>query len=187
MTLKTCNCPLLYITSHKKFRNIALNCSFRNAQDKWSLCNWILKNMDKPCNPPSKVFTKWSLHHWLFTINIQNPQFLSVVQSPFDNCHSPFSPTTFFERGVYRDYLTESAGVRYLRTSCWRFRNRTSEISLIQKQRERKYRTKHFPCVIVFIIYILRHSSFCQPFISNLSRILKCQNMPLHTVKWQRK
>ena len=28
------------------------------------------------------------------------PQFLSVVQFPFDNCHSPFSPTTFFEIGV---------------------------------------------------------------------------------------
>ena len=37
------------------------------------------------------------LDGWLFTINIQHPQFLSVVQSPFDNCHSPFSPTTFFE------------------------------------------------------------------------------------------
>ena len=47
----------------------------------------------------------------------------------------------------------ESAGVRYLRTSCWRIRNRTSDRServrfLIQKQRVRKYRTKHFPCVI---------------------------------------
>ena len=31
---------------------------------------------------------------------------------------------------------------------------------LIQKQRVGKYRTKHFTCVIVFIIYILRHSSF---------------------------
>ena len=54
---------------------------------------------------------------------------------------------------------------------------------LIQKQRVRKCRTKHFPCGIVFIIYILRHSSFCQPFISNLSKILKCQNMPLHSAK----
>ena len=34
---------------------------------------------------------------------------------------------------------------------------------LIQK-RVRKYRTKHFPCGIVFIIYILRHSSFWRPF-----------------------
>ena len=63
----------------------------------------------------------------------------------------------------------ESAGVRYLRTSCRRIRYRTSERServtfLIQKQRVRKYRTKHFPCGIVFIIYVLRHSSFWRPF-----------------------
>ena len=30
--------------------------------------------------------------------------------------------------------------------------------------RVRIYRTKQFPCRIVFIIYILRHSSFRQPF-----------------------
>ena len=60
-----------------------------------------------------------------------------------------------------REYFMESAGVRYLRTSCWCIRNRTSELServriLTQKQRVRKYHTKHFPCGIVFIIYILR-------------------------------
>ena len=37
----------------------------------------------------------------LFFLQIWKPQFLSVVQFPFDNCHSPFSPTTFFEIGVY--------------------------------------------------------------------------------------
>ena len=36
----------------------------------------------------------------VFSYQIQKPQFLSVVQFPFDNCHSPFSPTTFFEIGV---------------------------------------------------------------------------------------
>ena len=70
---------------------------------------------------------------------------------------------------INREYFIESAGVRYLRTSCWRIRNRTSERSeqvrfLIQKQRVRKYRTKHFPCGIVFILYVLRHSSFWRPF-----------------------
>ena len=69
----------------------------------------------------------------------------------------------------YREYFMESADVRCLRTSCWRIRNRKSERServrfLIQKQRVRKYRTKHFPCGIVFITYILRHSSFWRPF-----------------------
>ena len=44
---------------------------------------------------------------------------------------------------------------------------------LIQKQRVRKYRTKHFPCGIVFIIYILRHSSFGGLFILHLSKVLK--------------
>ena len=44
----------------------------------------------------------------------------------------------------------ESAGVRYL---CTRFciRNRTSEHS----ERVHKYRTKRFPCGIVFIIYVV--------------------------------
>ena len=41
-----------------------------------------------------------------FAYQIGNPQFLSVVQFPFDNCHSPFSPTTFFEIGVYHEMLT---------------------------------------------------------------------------------
>ena len=37
----------------------------------------------------------------VFTYQVWKPQFLSVVQFPFDNCHSPFSPTAFFEIGVY--------------------------------------------------------------------------------------
>ena len=36
----------------------------------------------------------------VFAYQIWKPQFLSVVQFPFNNCHSPFSPTTFFEIGV---------------------------------------------------------------------------------------
>ena len=85
----------------------------------------------------------------------------------------------------------ENAGVRYLRTSCWRIRNRTSERServrfLIQKQRVRKYRTKHFPCGIVFIIYILSHSSFCGPFYFKSFKNAKICRYTL-TAKWQRK
>ena len=73
------------------------------------------------------------------------------------------------DRNTYREYFMESAGVRYLHTSYWRIRNGTSERSkrvrfLIQKQRVRKYPTKHFPCGIVFITNILRHSSFWRPF-----------------------
>ena len=42
-----------------------------------------------------------SLDRLVFTINIQNPQFLSVVQCLFNNCHSLISPTTCFEIDVY--------------------------------------------------------------------------------------
>ena len=50
-----------------------------------------------------------------------------------------------------------------------RIRNRTSESSelvrfLIRQHFVRIYRTKLFPCYFLFIIYILRHSSFWQPF-----------------------
>ena len=59
------------------------------------------------------------------------------------------------DRAKHIDYFMESPRVRYLRTSCWRIRKRTSERServsfLIQKQRVRKYRTKHFPCCNFF-------------------------------------
>ena len=85
---------------------------------------------------------------------------------------------------INREYFMESAGVRYLRTSYWRIRNRTSERServrfLIQK-RVRKYRTKHFPCGIVFIIYIPRHSSFWRPF---YFKSFKNAYLPLHTCR----
>ena len=61
-------------------------------------------------------------------------------------------------------YFMESARVRYLRTSCWRIRERMGECServsfLIQKQQGRKYRTKHFPCCNLFISYLLRFST----------------------------
>ena len=65
----------------------------------------------------------------------------------------------------------ESGGVRYIFTHSLFLYDELSEISLVQ-QLVRKYRTKHFPCGILFIIFILGHSSFCQPLSSNLSRIL---------------
>ena len=46
---------------------------------------------------------------------------------------------------------------------------------LIQKQRSRKYRTKHFPCSIVFVRHRDVHHWFCKPFISNLFEMLKSQ------------
>ena len=61
----------------------------------------------------------------------------------------------------YKDYFMESARLRYLRRSCWRIRKLTRSLCLlvrflIQKQRVRKYRTKHFPCCNLFILYLLR-------------------------------
>ena len=90
-----------------------------------------------------------------------------------------------------REYFMESAGVWYLRTSCWRIRNGTSERServrfLIQKQRVRKYRTEHFPCGFVFIIYVLRHSSFWRPYYLKSFKNAKICRCTL-SAKWQRK
>ena len=69
-------------------------------------------------------------------------------------------------------------------------KNRTSERServrfLMQKQRVHKYRTKHFPCGIVFIIHILRHSSFWRPFYFKSFKTAKICRYTL-TAKWQR-
>ena len=52
----------------------------------------------------------------------------------------------------------ESARVRYLRTSF-----------LIQNQRVRKYRTKHFPCCNLFILYLLRFFNPNQNFTLHLA------------------
>ena len=60
--------------------------------------------------------------------------------------------------------FVESASVRYLRAYVMSFWYHSLVRFLIQKQRVRIYRTKHFPCGFVFIIYILRNSSFWQPF-----------------------
>ena len=64
----------------------------------------------------------------------------------------------------YIDYFMESARVRYLGKRCWRIRKRTRERSarvcfLLQKQRVCKYRTKHFPCCNLFMLYSLRFST----------------------------
>ena len=64
-------------------------------------------------------------------------------------------------------FVSEISLVRFAHSL--EIRNPTSERServrfLIQKQRVRKYRTKHFPGGIVFIMYILRQSSFWRPF-----------------------
>ena len=47
----------------------------------------------------------------------------------------------------------ESGGVRYIFTHALFLYDELSEFSLVQ-QLVRKYRTKHFPCGILFIYYI---------------------------------
>ena len=81
------------------------------------------------------------------------------TENAYINVISP-GERQFWKKREHIDYFMESASVRYLRTSCWRIRKRTSERSkrvsfLIQKQRVRKYRTKHFPCCKLFILYLL--------------------------------
>ena len=60
----------------------------------WPSSSWLLK---LPSLAPREELT-------VFAYQIWKPEFLSVVQFPFDNCHSPFSPTTFFEVGVYLNW-----------------------------------------------------------------------------------
>ena len=78
----------------------------------------------------------------------------------------------------HREYFMESAGARYLPTSCWRIRNRTSERSerkkfLIQKQRVRKYRTSTFHVVLCLLYTYWDIHHFGGLFILNLSKMLK--------------
>ena len=51
-------------------------------------------------DPDLSVFSDFARFSQTQTLNIQYPYFFSVVQSPFHNWHSSFSPTTFFEIGV---------------------------------------------------------------------------------------
>ena len=61
-------------------------------------------------------------------------------------CHAiPYHTTPYHTIHLHIDYFVESARVRYLLTSF-----------LIQQQQVRKYRTKHFPCCNLFMLYLLR-------------------------------
>ena len=80
------------------------------------------------------------------------------------------------------DYFMESARVRYLRKSCWRIRKLTRSLRslvrfLIQKQRVRKYRTKHFPCCNLFILYLLRFFDPNQIFTLQ-NKYQECKHVP---------
>ena len=74
------------------------------------------------------------------------------------------SQHTTHQQDIYHSDLPHFSFVlaEHQSTVSWqRIRKRTSERServsfLIQKQRQRKYRTKHFPCCNLFISYLLR-------------------------------
>ena len=79
-------------------------------------------------------------------------------------------------RDIYREYFMESAGVRYLSTSCWRIRKseRSERVRfLIQKQRVRKYvqSTFHEVLCLLYTYWDIHH--FGGLFILNLSKMLK--------------
>ena len=61
----TAYCLRLCIASHKKILKYSAQPFFQKRPRKIKPQHWMLKNMDKPYNTPSKVFTKWSWHHWL--------------------------------------------------------------------------------------------------------------------------
>ena len=90
-------------------------------------------------------------------------------------------------------YALNRAGIRYLHTSCFCISNRTSELRslvrfLIQK-RVGKYRTKHFTCGIVFIVYILRQKKNFSPRMCAKWRSASCKKRwefwrATHTPLW---
>ena len=90
------------ISRHRKNENV-----FKMSKDKTCTCK-ACKNTIFHCQICK--FVGFSLpnlasrEELIVFSQIWKPQFLSVVQFPFDNCHSPFSPTTFFEIGVYRNW-----------------------------------------------------------------------------------
>ena len=85
------------ISRHRKNEDV-----FKMSKDEKCTCK-ACKNTVFHCQICKSV--GFLLPSWLrrthFFLQIWKPQFLSVVQFSFDNCHSPFSPTTFFEIGVY--------------------------------------------------------------------------------------
>ncbi len=110
-----------------------------------------LKKMKNEWRDAKQKRTPWmSCSYWTETLT-QTRHMASVTVCSL-NCYQ-----------LYTECFMESASVRFLRTSWWSIRNRKSELSeqveiSDTNQQLRKYRTKHFPCGIVFIIYVLRSS-----------------------------
>ena len=96
------------VSRHRKNENV-----FKMSKDKKCTCK-ACKNTVFRCQICKFVGFLLPSSSWLlelpslapreelivFAYQIWKPQFFSVVQFPFDNCHSLLSPTTFFKIGV---------------------------------------------------------------------------------------
>ena len=140
----------------------------------------VRQNMDvaiEPWKGWANVFT-----FWCYACAKNHPKNIMVIVPRFV-WYLPHNYT------IHREYFMESAGVRYLRTSCWRIRNRTSERServrfLIQKQWVRKYRLRFFSvslylrfdfrvCNFFFLFVILAGPHLCDVAFSDYSIFLR--------------
>ena len=64
------------------------------------ISKFLSKGHVKPEPVSTGVSVLRNAKNLMFLHTKRGNQFLSAVQFPFDNCHSLFSPTTFFEIGV---------------------------------------------------------------------------------------
>ena len=93
----------MVISRHRKNENV-----FKMSKDEKCTCK-ACKNTVFHCQICIFVglllpSSSWLLNclSYVFCIPNMKPRFLSVVQFPSGNYHSLFSPTTFFEIGVYK-------------------------------------------------------------------------------------
>ena len=100
---------------------------------------------------------------------------LTILGDTFGNDIFTFLKNYFWTQTVRTLGLGNFCLTRYIYS--WKVRAYVRSLRslvrfLIQKQRVSKYPTDHFPCGIVFIMYILIHSSLSQPFIFSLTKLL---------------
>ena len=82
----------------------------------------------------------------VFAYQICKPQFLSVVQSPFDYCHLPFSTTAFFEISVGQNRNTHVRG--------WAWHAARAEI-IVFSYLMRRFLTSSFPSSLCKLPFFL--------------------------------
>ena len=96
---------------------LRLHCSYAFVKGQWnaiSLNFWWTVMLSRS---RLTVHTAAREELTVFAYQIWKPQFLSVVQSTFNNCYSPFPPTTFLEMGVYTKAVDSVERARWVRVS----------------------------------------------------------------------